>query len=81
MWIYEQNEEIRRVDREMTQWLKVLGALTKDPRSVPNSHMVVHNHLLLSLRGSDAFFQFPQAPCMNVVQIYINVGEIFIHTK
>lgn len=45
VWTYEQNEEIRWVNREMTQWLTALGALTKGPGLVPNIHVVAHNHL------------------------------------
>jgi hypothetical protein len=30
---------------EMAQWLKGLAALAEDLGSIPNTHLVVHNHL------------------------------------
>ena len=31
--------------KKMTQWLKALAALSEDLGSIPNNHMVAHNHL------------------------------------
>ena len=30
---------------EMSQWLRELASLPKDPGSIPSTHMAAHNHL------------------------------------
>jgi hypothetical protein len=47
---------------ELAQQLRAFAAFTKDPGSIPSSHMVTHNHLSPVPGGSDGLFWPPQAP-------------------
>ena len=39
----------------MTQWLKSPSAIVEDPGSVPNTHMVTHNHIEHQFQERDVF--------------------------
>jgi hypothetical protein len=46
---------------EMAQWLRACVALAEEPSLVPDTHMVIHNHLSVQFQGSDALFRTPKA--------------------
>ena len=53
------------------QWLRAFAALAEDPGSVLSTDMVVHNHLKLQIKGSNAAVWHPSALDTYVVHIHI----------
>ena len=52
----------------MAQWLRALPALPEDPGSIPRTHMVAHNYLLLKSLRFDTLLWLLQTLGTHMVQ-------------
>jgi len=64
---------------ELAQQLRAFATFTKDPGSIPGTHMVTHN-LSPVPGGSDDLFWLPRAPDI-MWCTYKHKAKTFTHTK